>query len=278
MGGRIGYIDFFRGLAIINMIIYHTLYDLKYVFYLKMDFFSIDKWYFYQQYICISFIFLSGFSANFSKKLLKNAFKLMIISIIISIVTINVSDDLAIYFGVLHFLSFSMFAIYFYDKMEKRIFKNIEKNHSKIYIFLGILLNLIIFLYLKSSIYKNIEFYKYLYSIFNKIPFSYIIGFPNQDFYSADYFPIIPWIFLSFLGYFCGKLAKYKNIKDKDEALHYEIRDKNFLGESKFQKKEENILIKFVKLLGKNSLKIYIIHQVIIYGVLYIIFTLFGKI
>lgn len=275
MESRIGYIDFFRGLAIINMIIYHTLYDLKYVFYLKMDFFSIDKWYFYQQYICISFIFLSGFSGNFSKKLLKNSIKLMIISIIISLVTINVSDDLAIYFGVLHFLSFSMFAIYFYDKLEKTIFKNTEKANSKTYIFLGILVNLIVFLYLKSSIYQNSEVYMYLYSIFNKIPFSYIIGFPNGDFYSADYFPIIPWIFLSFLGYFCGKLAKYKNIKDEDKAGK---NSKNSLEINKLPKKEENILIKFVKLLGKNSLKIYIIHQVIIYGVLYIIFTLFGKI
>lgn len=249
MKKRLDYIDFFRGLAIINMIIYHTLYDLKYVFDLDMEFFSTDKWYFYQQYICISFIFLSGLSTNFTNKILKNAFKLMCISLCISIITIKLSQNLAIYFGVLHFLSFSMFAIYLYSKIVKDIEKLI-KNTDKLYLNMFIS-TLMIFIYLKSNYFINSGLYKFLYDNLVNLPFSYILGFPESNFYSADYFPIIPWIFLSFSGYYFGKI-----VKDKDMYFNFDFK-----------------IFRFVRYLGRNSLKIYVLHQVYIYIVLYVIFS-----
>ena len=39
MRKRIKYIDFFRFFAIINMVIYHTYYDLKFVFLVKSPIF-----------------------------------------------------------------------------------------------------------------------------------------------------------------------------------------------------------------------------------------------
>ena len=207
MNNRVIYIDFFRSLAIINMIIYHTLYDLKYIFGAYMPFFDIHSWYYYQQYICISFIFLSGISANYSKKILKHSFSLCIIACIITLSTSLLSDDLAIYFGVIHFFCVSNFFIYFINKI------------------------------------KN-------------IPFSFILGFPSDTFYSSDYFPIIPWISLSICGYF------FYNTK-----IHLYL-------ENIFK----NISVsKLFILISKKSLLIYSLHQIIIYAMLYIIFEIFLK-
>lgn len=293
MSDRIYIIDFLRGFTIIHMIVYHTLYDLKYVFSVNMPFFSTNSWYFYQQYICMSFIFLSGFSTNFSKKLLRNAVKLSIISIIITVVTTLVSDELAIKFGVIHFLAFSMFAISLLMKIENKntnSHKNCSKNRfqnetdDKTFKKLGnktdikyaiySLITLGIFIVLKSKYFLKSDIYVGIYNFMQELPLSFIYGFPRDDFYSADYFPILPWIFLSFTGYFTGKFYKAVNTKkafeSQNNACKIKSQEKRYFriifGKDKISE--------FIFAMGRHSLLIYVIHQVVIYGVLYIIFEI----
>ncbi|EHL18821.1 hypothetical protein HMPREF9628_02003 [Peptoanaerobacter stomatis] len=299
MSNRIYIIDFLRGFTIIHMIIYHTLYDLKYVFSVNMPFFSTNSWYFYQQYICMSFIFLSGFSTNFSKKLLRNAVKLSIISIIITVVTTLVSDEFAIKFGVIHFLAFSMLAIFFVKKIEDKStnshkncsknrfqnetnYKSFKKFGNKINIEYAIfsLITLSIFIVLKSKYFLKSDIYVDIYNFMQKLPLSFIYGFPRDDFYSADYFPIIPWIFLSFTGYFIGKFYKDINTEkifeiktdDYKNEIKYELECKEKIELNKIFRK--NKILSFICVMGRHSLFIYILHQVVIYGVLYIIFEI----
>ncbi len=251
MRERVRYIDFFRGLAIINMIIYHTLYDLKYIFLVHMNFFNLESFYFYQQYICISFIFLSGVSSNYSSKLLKNGIKLFVISLIITCITIFFSKGMEIYFGVLHFLSIGMILIWLYHTYIKKNRIYSEKKHNLLFI-----LTLMVFVLVKLSV-DNMDFiYMFFYDIFSNIPFSFIIGFPKPEFYSSDYFPIIPWIFLMFSGYFFSRSIFHKKIN----AKFNEITFFNYLS--------------FIEYIGKHSLIIYVLHQVIIYFALYLIFKI----
>lgn len=244
MNNRVIYIDFFRSLAIINMIIYHTLYDLKYIFGAYMPFFDIHSWYYYQQYICISFIFLSGISANYSKKILKHSFSLCVIACIITLSTSLLSDDLAIYFGVIHFFCVSNFFIYFINKIK-------ISDYTK---------NILFFVFLTIFIFFKTPYYTNLYTIIShkikNIPFSFVLGFPSDNFYSSDYFPIIPWISLSICGYF------FYNTK-----IHLYL-------ENIFK----NISVsKLFILISKKSLLIYSLHQIIIYAILYVIFEIFLK-
>lgn len=238
---RVKYIDFFRFLAIINMVIYHAYYDLRFIFLIDNAIFASRFWYFLQQYICISFIFLSGISCNYSDKLLKKAKKLLIISILITVITVLVSTELAIYFGIIHFLTVLTVALHFIKKIEKS-----KKNNGALFwIFMGL------FILFKSKLPLMVPLYRYFYIIMTKLPFSFVVGFPKNNFYSADYFPIIPWIFLGIAGYF-------------------------FYGtkmENKMEEAFQNInMPKIITIISKKSLLIYILHQVIIFAIFFIFF------
>ena len=75
-------------------------------------------------------------------------------------------------------------------------------------------------------------------------------GFPNSDFNSSDYFPLFPWIFMFFIGYF----------------LYQGVKEKNMLVCLTYPK------IKAVEFLGKHTLPIYIIHQPVLYFAFMIFF------
>jgi uncharacterized membrane protein len=76
------------------------------------------------------------------------------------------------------------------------------------------------------------------------------IGFPAADFYSADYFSVLPWIFLYFTGYHLGKIL---------------FANEGFLRLGSHK-------IPFLSFLGTKSLLIYIIHQPVCYGIVWLIF------
>lgn len=75
------------------------------------------------------------------------------------------------------------------------------------------------------------------------------IGIYSNNFKSADYFSIIPWLFVFLFGAFIGKLAKDENLP-------------------KFMYKQRS---KFLCTVGKNSLWVYILHQPAIYLIMLII-------
>lgn len=75
------------------------------------------------------------------------------------------------------------------------------------------------------------------------------LGLFSSNFYSADYFSIIPWVFMFLFGAFAGKLA----------------RDGKF-PETMYKKRS-----KFLCAAGKNSLWIYVFHQPVLYAVMFVI-------
>lgn len=84
-------------------------------------------------------------------------------------------------------------------------------------------------------------------------PLSIILGFPYRGFYSTDYFPLIPWVFAYIGGRLLGKILIKNNFY-------------NFYGKSGFLSK-----------IGQNSLKIYLLHQVLIYAIVYFFFNILLK-
>lgn len=217
-------------MVIIFMIIYHLLYDLKYMFGAYMPWFSAEKWYPFQQLICWSFIFLSGFSVNLSKNSFKNSIRIIICAYILTIITKIVTPDFAIYFGVLHLIGFSMLLVSFINK---------KIDYSLLYTLLSFS---IFFIFWKIGLERFSIFYKL--REYNLYP----LGFYKMGFSSSDYFPLIPWFFLFLTGYFIGNYHKYKN---------------------KFFRKIE-INSGIIGKIGQKSLLLYMAHQPIIYGVLLI--------
>ena len=243
---RIHYLDSLRGLTIISMIFYHLFYDLVYIFNLNIDFYRTEKVWIWQLSIAISFFLISGFSSYLTRKdkLLKRGIILSLIGFLFTLVTYIFIRDELIIFGVLNGLGISMiFCGLFKDQLDKLDYK------FSIFIFII----LFIIFYKISSGYINLFFKKISLPDFLYKMNLFFIGFREKAFYSADYYPILPWIFIYLTGFYLGKWLK--------EEDFYDLYGK------------ENIISK----MGRQSLKIYILHQIVIFGILSLIFKILGK-
>ena len=88
--------------------------------------------------------------------------------------------------------------------------------------------------------------------------FTAYLGFPPRGFFSTDYFSLIPWIFLFGVGASIG-------------AWRGRGGDK---GDGSKCPRSLDSLCNCLQFLGRHSLIIYMLHQVVIYACLYLIFRL----
>lgn len=239
---RVHGIDFIRGLAVINMVLYHLLYDLVYIFERDIAWFTISKVYYWQQAIVISFIFVSGVSCFFSKQNIKRGGQIFIFALILSGVTYFVLPEEFIAFGVLHFLGLGIL-----------LFALLKKGLDKLPSGIGVLVFLVLFLVTKGLPkgflgFGDVKLMELPYSFYSS-DYLFWLGFPSKGFFSGDYVPMIPWFFLLILGYFSWKAIL---------SLGY---PKWFI----------NMKYPLINEIGKKSLWIYMLHQPIIYGILLLI-------
>ena len=82
-------------------------------------------------------------------------------------------------------------------------------------------------------------------------------GFPPPDFFSSDYFPLLPWFFLFAAGYFLWRLFAEK-------------------GPSPALARSLTFGIAPLSFLGRHSLIIYLLHQPLLYGCLWALSALTG--
>lgn len=229
-------LDKYRGFTIISMVLFHLFYDIS--LYKSLDWYNnfyINK--IWQLSIAISFFLISGISSNFLnwRKNLQRGIIISLLGILISLITYFFVPDQLIIFGVLNGLGLSMILIAFVQKYLKI---------SNKLLLMFILLFILTYNFPNQKI-LDIEINSFLYE--KKL---FILGFPSKSFHSTDYFPIIPWFFAYISGYIIGTVLVEKNF--------YNRYGKN------------NILAK----IGQNSLKIYLLHQVIIYGIVYFVFEI----
>ena len=71
-------IDTLRGFAIVNMVIYHLLFDLVYMENFKIEWFVNTPGMIWERFICISFILISGYCFNLSHNHKKHTITLLI--------------------------------------------------------------------------------------------------------------------------------------------------------------------------------------------------------
>ncbi len=239
---RLYILDALRGFLLINMIAHHTLWDLMNLYDINIPWFRGTFSTIWQQWGCTSFIMLSGFCMTFGRKKLSRALLILLCSAIVTLVTMFFMPSRPANFGILTLLGFAAL-----------ISIPLEKPLSKVntYLGLGIFLTLFLVTYGFRKGYVGIYFYEltsmpdFLYSNY----FTAFLGFPHDAFRSSDYFPLLPWIFAYFSGYFIFRIFKEK------EKLHifsaFRIRPLEFPG--------------------RHSLFIYLIHQPIIYAVLFLL-------
>jgi uncharacterized membrane protein len=216
---RIGEIDFVRGVALILMIYFHLIYDLNEILNLPISYNDgihsvIGK---------ISgnlFIIISGVSSSLSQNNFRRGIKVFLIGLCITIVTGFFNPNFSIQFGILHFLGFSMLII-----------KPFLKIKSFILFFVGSFI-----LFVGWSYFPILVDNTYLFPL----------GLIHKSFYSADYYPFIPYFGVFLIGVSSGKFL----YREKRARLCFPL--------------ENNWLSK----LGRHTLWIYLIHQPLILFVL----------
>ena len=84
---RLPFIDLIRGITIIEMISYHFLWDLVYLYNADIPWYKSHGAYIWQQSICWTFILLAGFSWHLGKKHMKRGLWAFGGGVVVSLVT-----------------------------------------------------------------------------------------------------------------------------------------------------------------------------------------------
>ena len=116
---RITIIDYFRGIALIYMAIYHFLFDMAFIVPTKW---GLAAYHANDNYIIFdtsSFILLAGISCAFSRSNLKRGGRLLAVAMAFTLVTAFVFPGEAIYFGILHLMSTGMILYGAFDEYFK---------------------------------------------------------------------------------------------------------------------------------------------------------------
>lgn len=182
---RIWEVDFVRGIALILMVLFHLLFDMREFFGLDV---AYDKgiYYFIGKTAGILFILISAVSCTFSRSNNKRAVKILLLALLVSVISHLYNFDYGIKFGILHFLALS---ILLYP-----IFKEFR---AVSLIVIGTLV-IIMGNYLD---YVPVT-HNYLF-IFNLTANSWVSG---------DYYPLFPWFGVFLYGMAIGKML-YRNRK-----------------------------------------------------------------
>ena len=242
-------IDLLRGLAISLMVFGHILWDLDYFNIIPMNGFIYST---LQKIVPTLFFLLVGISIILSQKkkmldkekrkkgyelLFVRGFKIFNLGVILTIFSLIFLPARPVFFGVLHCIGFSIVLSIFFLKYK---YSNL---------FLGLLF-VIIGLYISSIDFANPSL------------FHLIIGLHQTNIwqYTVDYFPLLPWFGVTLIGMGIGDIM-YDC--DKRRFKLPAIALSNYRPAKAFS------------WAGRHSLEIYLIHQPILAGVIYVVMCCF---
>ena len=243
---RIEILDAVRGFAILAMVVYHALYDITDIFGLSVpifDFFSI-----LEPPFAGAFILLSGVSSRFSHSNFKRGVRVLALGLLITAFTMIFIPSQSIYFGILHFIGAAILLF----ALIQPIFDKISKPAA-----LSVLCVLFALTYsLPRAYFIGIPplFGFMLPYRLTTVPWLFPLGIPSRDFCSADYFPMVPWFFLFLIGTILGIPIREKKLPEKFYTAK----------------------VPFFAFAGRHTLLIYMVHQPLIYGILYLVFRVFS--
>lgn len=243
---RIDVLDAIRGVAILSMVFYHALYDIDDIFGYHIPILDTLLFEIVRQPFTWAFILLAGVSSRFSHSNIKRGARVLIFGLIVSAVSIIFIPSQSIYFGILHFMGCAILLFEFVKPAVDRI-----PPKFSIVIF-SVLFALTFFMPEYHFIGIPGLFGFMLPQVLQTTPHIYALGFPDAYFFSADYFPMIPWFFLFIVGTVIGIPIKNHRLPEK----FYTVR------------------VPFLAAAGRNTLLIYVLHQPIVYGLLFILFKI----
>lgn len=235
--GRYALLDELRGLDLVSMMLYHACWDLVFLFDVNMRWYAGTPGRLWQQTICWVFILLPGFCAPFGRYMLRRGTVVFGAGAVVTLATLVFMPEGRVIFGVLTFLGAAMLLTGVLEPLLKKVMPAV-----------GLAVSAVLFavcypvglgwvglggwkLMLPQSLYANY--------------FTAFLGFYPDWFYSADYFGLLPWLFLFWAGYYLHKAVGRRRM----EPLRRPV-------------------CPALGWMGRHSLLLYLLHQPVIYGVL----------
>ena len=246
ISSRYALLDELRGLDLLSMMLYHGLWDVVFLFGVPLAWYTGQPGHWWQQSICWVFILLSGFCLPLGRHPYKRGAVVFGAGALVTAVTALLLPADLVLFGVLTFLGSAMVLTTLAQPLLRRIPAGV-----------GAVVSFALF----ALTYHTMDGYWGLGALRWLLPrglyancFTAYLGFYPFGFFSADYFPLIPWLFLFWTGFYLYHLVG----KERLEPLHRSVCPP--LG-----------------WLGRNSLMLYLLHQPVIYGVLTVVFLLLRR-
>ena len=233
---RIWEIDFIRGLAIILMIIFHFIVDLKDFYSYGVEYLS-GFWYIEGKLSAILFMLICGVSSTLGTNSTQHGIKVFLWAMLLTVGTYFYNENCYIRFGILHFLGISLLSAHFIHRLPTYWIMMLSG----------------------ASILVGILFSTYYVSN----PYLFPIGLINSAFISMDYYPIFPWYGVYLFGFALGKTfygdeTNFPFLQTSHQGSEILV---NLFSSSPF---------KPISWLGQHSLAIYLIHQPILLLALYL--------
>ncbi len=170
---RHGELDILRAVAIVLMVLFHFVYDLKVFAGVSIDYQS-PFWFFIGKASALLFIFISGLSSGFSRAPVRRGLKVLSYGMVITVVTYLFMKDEYVRFGILHFLGVTMILSPLLIRLPS----------WSLWALAG------------SSAVLGFWFKEQLIETSLMLPF----GLMYEGFASMDYYPLFPYLAVTFLG------------------------------------------------------------------------------
>ncbi|SMD12646.1 heparan-alpha-glucosaminide N-acetyltransferase [Sporomusa malonica] len=193
---RLVEIDFFRGIAILLMIVFHTVFDLAFYYNWPLDYLD-GFWYYQGKAAAVLFMLVSGISSILSRNPVRRGLTVFAIGLLITAATYAYSPAVYIRFGILHLLGIGMLAAPLVSRCS------------------ALLLSLIG----TAVIVIGNEFSQITAATACLVPF----GIKPPSFASLDYYPLFPWLGLVLFGMAAGKLLYSQNRPLWPSAASYRL-------------------------------------------------------
>ncbi|HWR42347.1 heparan-alpha-glucosaminide N-acetyltransferase [Sporomusa sp.] len=176
---RLVEIDLFRGIAILLMIIFHTVFDLAFYYNWPLDYLD-GFWYYQGKASAVLFMLVSGVSSLLSRHPVRRGLTVFGTGLLITAATYFYSPAVYIRFGILHLLGVGMLAAPFFNQRSA----------------------LLLIIAGTSIIAIGNGFSQITATTACLVPF----GIKPPSFTSLDYYPLFPWLGIILYGMAAGRL------------------------------------------------------------------------
>lgn len=235
-------LDELRGLGLFSMILYHAMWDFVYLFGGWASWYVSWPGRLWQQCVCWVFILLSGFCVPLGHHPLRRGLEVSAAGLLVTVVTLLFMPSASVLFGVLTLLGAAMLLTAVLEPLLRRVPPAA-----------GAVVCALLFAltYPVSSGWVGFGPWTWRVpaALYANLATAFL-GFYPPGFYSSDYFPLLPWLFLFWVGYF----------------LH------GIIGADRMALLRRSVCPP-LGWLGRHSLPVYLLHQPVLFLVLSVVFS-----